>query len=174
MHAKDEISQQFNTEKHIQESNSFKPSEYQNSQESQDTTIDISIDELYNEEIMNIGEFLGNEMFDNETSDTSENIQDAIILFVLKMYSNSALPRNIVQSLIENFKYLFKTIIAYIKSKLERFNSVKDIFQNLYVLLKEIDDIFEMLGSEHKRLKFLEDKKYYIKPKAFFIGNSNS
>jgi len=36
-------------------------------------------------------------------------------------------------------------------------------------IFKEIDNIFQMLGTEYKRLKFLEDNNYYIKPQAFFI-----
>jgi len=146
---------------HIKKYNSFNPSEYLNVTQDTDTNID---------------EFCAtNKLFDQETFDqnTSEIIEDAIIQFILKIYNNSALPRNIVQIITEDLKHLFKTIIAYIKSKLNGSNSVEDIFKNLYVLLSKINDTFEMLGTEHKRLKFLEDKKCYVKPQAFFIGETS-
>lgn len=92
VHTKYKISQKSITDKHIQKINSFNPSKDLNV--FQNIIVDTS-DEL-----------CVFKLFDDKTFDTFKNIKDAVIRFVLKMYNISALPRNIVQIVIEDLKYL--------------------------------------------------------------------
>lgn len=86
------------------------------------------------------------------------------------MYSKSSLPRNIVQIVIEGVKELFNFIISSIEAILHEKNEMVNEYNKVRDLFKEIKNIFELLGTEHKRLKFLEDNKCYIKPNAFSEG----
>lgn len=110
------------------------------------------------------------EHFDSEPSDFFQTVQNAILRLISKMYSNSSLPRNIVQIVIEDIKELFNFIIACIEPVLNKEDVGINQCNKIYALFKKINNIFDTLDTEHKRFKFLEDNKYYIKPQAFFLG----
>lgn len=105
-----------------------------------------------------------------EKSNIFQTVQNAIVCFISKMYSKSSLPRNIVQIVIEDVKELFNYIISSIEAILHEKNEMVNEYNEVRDLFKEIKNIFELLGTEHKRLKFLEDNKCYIKPNALSVG----
>lgn len=105
----------------------------------------------------------------DELSNLFQTVQNAIVCFISKMYSKS-LPRNIVQIVIEDVKELFNFIISSIEAILHEKNEMVNEYNKVRDLFKEIKNIFELLGTEHKRLKFLEDNKCYIKPNPFSVG----
>lgn len=148
-----EVVQQSNIEEQMLRSNSSNPSHYQNVISDQD-----------------LDDFPIIHSSDNETFNIFEIVQNVVVNFISKLYSNPSLPQNIVQIMIEDIKELFQSIITSIEFKLKKQNLMKDIFFKICVIFKEIDNIFEKLGTEYKRLKFLEDNNYYIKSHAFFIG----
>lgn len=106
----------------------------------------------------------------NEVNDIFHIIQNAIVCFISKMYSNSSVPRNITQIIIENIRELFISVNTSIEYELKKQNVVEDIFNTICAIFREVDNIFEKLGTEYKRLKFLKNNEYYIEPHAFFIG----
>lgn len=141
-HSQSEMPQQSDTEKHI------KLSKFSNSLEYHNINQDASNESH-------------NNSFDNETYDIFQLIENAIVSFISKLYSNSSLPRNIIQIIIEETKELFTSVIISIERELKKQNVVAHVFDTICAIFKKIDNIFEKLETEYKRLKFLQNNFFH-------------
>lgn len=98
-------------------------------------------------------------------------IDDVILKFIAKLYSNSSLTRNIVQNLVEDCSEMVQDILSYIKCKLQSETS----FSNDNVS-KILDTVFESMRpfekycTEYRRLTFFQQSKWLIQPQKFYIG----
>lgn len=106
----------------------------------------------------------------DDTFGISKLVYNGIIHFISKMYNSSSLPRNIVTDVISNVKELTEDIFVSIESTLKKQNVAEDALNTVRTINSEVNNIFEMLDTEHKRLKVLKNSKCYIEPSRFFIG----
>jgi len=113
--------------------------------------------------------------YDIKTNDKNviniQIIDDAILKFIAKLYSNSSITRNIVQILVDDCSELVQDLLSHIKCKLQSGSFSND--NNISKLLDNIfDNIrpFEKYSTKYKRLQFLKESKWLIQPQKFLVG----
>jgi len=81
-------------------------------------------------------------------------VDDVILYFIAKLYSNSSITRNIVQILVDDCSQLVQDLLSYMKCKLQSETS----FSNNNNIIKVLDDMFdnikpfEKYSTEYKQL----------------------
>lgn len=100
-----------------------------------------------------------------------------VINLVSKWYSNSAIPRNMVQTLLDDVQHFNNSILIDVKAKI---NSIvnnpnpENIVTDLSLVLNTLEtlsDPFDNLKTEYFRLQALEDLGLLIRPKEIVIGS---
>lgn len=109
--------------------------------------------------------------FDREI--LNSKIQNLIAQFCSKLYANPSIPRNQVQFIIDNVNVLLREGFGSILRKMfkKQKNCTQFDIQNIINLL---ENSFENLDTEKKRLKFFEKTEYWIPPTSYYVGNYTS
>lgn len=119
----------------------------------------------------------------NITTNKSSNVQvdrnvtnistvdDTILKFIAKLYSNSSITRNVVQTLVDDCSELVQDLLSYIKCKLqsETFfsnNNISEVLDNVFYNIKP----FEKYSTEYRRLQFFKKSKWLVQPQKFLLG----
>lgn len=103
---------------------------------------------------------------------TNSNISDieaVVNQFIAKLYECSSLNRSIVQLFLSYSSELIDNIFSYIKNKVD-----SELSGHLNPIFIEINNTFHSLGTEYRRLKYLEQNKTFIRPTNFVVGMTNS
>jgi len=111
---------------------------------------------------------------DLTTSSFKEMIYNVSECFVSKQYTKSFLPRNYVQGVINDITTLFSGPLSLLEEhvvKLLRSNSInsEDILQ-VEKLFECVENPFDGLHTEHRRLKVFTESELYIPPQTYEIG----
>ncbi|KAJ8678369.1 hypothetical protein QAD02_014156 [Eretmocerus hayati] len=93
-----------------------------------------------------------------------------IVKFLLSLYSNPRIPRNVVQILVDNITHYSQKIqIPNIKKEisdiLQGKCSTEDLRSIEKILIRHSNP-FENLETEHKRFKYFEERGFYIPPQT--------
>lgn len=88
--------------------------------------------------------------------------------FLASMYSNSQIPRNVIQLVIEGMI----DIINGIKSSLLNNDLIipHNISNHINSVFKNIDNTFLNLNTEYKRIKYYTEKGTFIPPQEYVVG----
>lgn len=114
--------------------------------------------------------------FSAQDSLNEKKIQKNVINLVSKWYCNSAIPRNMVQTLLDDVQHFNNSILIDVKTKINCIvnnpnsaNIVKDLSLVLNAL-ETLSNPFDNLKTEYFRLQSLEDLGLLIRPKQIVIG----
>ncbi|KAL6434729.1 hypothetical protein ACFW04_006217 [Cataglyphis niger] len=88
--------------------------------------------------------------------------------FVAKLYNRSSIPRNHIQSIIED-STLFLTSVKY-TSQLNILSCDDKIIQSITSMFETIENPFHHLKNEYQRLEYLKSCGHYIVPVEYYIG----
>lgn len=94
-----------------------------------------------------------------------------------KIYGKRRLPLNAAQSLVDDFtKFLGGSHLSILKSKVKNalsqpHCSPEEII-SIMAMFEKLENPFDDLRTEYKRLKFLSEEGYYIEPTKYRIGRS--
>lgn len=112
----------------------------------------------------------------SNVDDFEKFLSNEIRIFISEMYSNSLIPRNFVQYVIDKIKTIFcNGIISQIRDAVSAL-SIKYLLppqemnqvEHLFVVAQ---NCFEQLQTEYKRMKYFENCGEYIPPDSFIIGH---
>lgn len=100
---------------------------------------------------------------------TEVDISDFITKYISRFYNIPSLPRNVVQTIIDNSQELIGDIYTAIFNKLsltvdQQIEKTRDVFF-------QISKSFDKLKSEHLRLKYFQNSKTFLRPESFYIGS---
>jgi len=95
--------------------------------------------------------------------------------FVAKLYDKSSIPRNHIQSIIEDSRsFLTSGHISVLKEnilfELNALNSDNQTIQNITSMFETIENSFNHLRNEYQRMEYLKSCGNYIVPVQYFIG----
>ncbi|KAB0804260.1 hypothetical protein PPYR_01230 [Photinus pyralis] len=97
-------------------------------------------------------------------SDIKSNLKNDIKQYISKMYSNSLIPRNVIQIVIDETSSIFcQDKLRYLNDS-EGLNEIEQLFDTY-------EHSFDGLETEYKRFKSFQNSGEYIAPKDFFIGH---
>ena len=101
--------------------------------------------------------------------------------FVAKLYGNPRLPRNLVQTIIDDLEGFFgggfveivksevlQTLSESSETKVTKQNRIDEIER----MFNKLENPFKDLRSEHLRFKHFENSGYYIAPVSYIIGET--
>lgn len=103
-----------------------------------------------------------------------QSVLNYLVLFVSKLYANPTLPRNHVQSIIDDCHELLSNIIANLKSLI--FNILKkttseNIKDKIDEALTIVTEPFQDVSSEYNRLNLFRNMGHYIPPQLYVVGS---
>ncbi|KAK3907374.1 Zinc finger protein C25B8.19c [Frankliniella fusca] len=101
----------------------------------------------------------------------------SVELLVAKLYKNPSLPRNFVQTLIEDFDlFLSGGFLEILESKvmnaLTAANVAPSCIAEIQNIFNYVKDPFKGLKTDHKRMKHFKSNDYYVPPITFTISES--
>lgn len=85
------------------------------------------------------------------------NIKLSAIKFISKLYDNPSVTRNVIQNVVEDTSELISDILTLIN-------------RNVTVASDLPSNPLDEFSTEHRRLKYLTNSKYLLKPQPFLIG----
>ncbi|KAF2889931.1 hypothetical protein ILUMI_16242, partial [Ignelater luminosus] len=131
----------------------------------QETQNKLCVDEVSRVRNSNSNSPIENNLSDNAFG--KEFFESYILKFIGKLYSNTSIARNVVQSLKEDSCELIEDLLMYIKDNLKRKLNV-----NCHDVIDAVLNIkpFEKYKTEHRRFQFLTKSNWLIKPQPFLIG----
>lgn len=97
--------------------------------------------------------------------------------FVAMLYSNRQIPRNAVQTILDNYNsYLQENFMLIFKSKikntLEILKCPASIQSELDIMVECLVKPFEKLNTQYKRIKFFKEATCYIEPQSYLIDKT--
>jgi len=99
------------------------------------------------------------------------------IMLISKWYNEAVVPRNKVQILINDLNGFNDNCMQILKKEvldnLKKNNSDENSISKISVMFDVINDPFQNLKTEYKRLKVLEELGVYVKPIEIAIGSRN-
>ncbi|CAG9761272.1 unnamed protein product [Ceutorhynchus assimilis] len=104
----------------------------------------------------------------NENFDNSNNA-DFVVKNISRLYNHSSLPRNLIQTIIDNSQELVEDIFNVVCNRL----SSNQNFAGKIIVADEfskINEKFQMLKTEHMRFKYFKNSETFLRPKSFYIG----
>lgn len=101
-----------------------------------------------------------------------QTVDNAVLKFITKLYSNSSITRNVVEMIVDDCSELVQDLLLCLKCTLQcetSFSSdISKLLDNIFDNIKP----FEIYSTEYKRLKFFKNSKWLIQPQKFLIeGN---
>lgn len=103
-----------------------------------------------------------------------QELQKNSLYLTSKWYSNVSIPRNIVQTLIDDVQQFNHSIFVILKQKfseeLSKLNESSNTQSELSKIFEILTDSFDEVKTEHYRLKLLENLGVLIRPHQFVIG----
>ncbi|KYQ46570.1 hypothetical protein ALC60_14429 [Trachymyrmex zeteki] len=105
----------------------------------------------------------------------SSNHNSSIILFIANLYNNSLIPRSFVQEVVNSLKNIFCSgVICDIKqvvsNRLQSLNEDLDIINTVTSMFETLENSFNHVDTEYKRLQYFKSSGQYIPPRSFVIG----
>jgi len=105
----------------------------------------------------------------------SSNHNSSIIQFIASLYNNSLIPRSFVQEVVDSVKNIFYSgVICDVKrvvsNRLQSLNEDPDIINTVTSTLETIENSFNYVDTEYKRLQYFKSLGQYIPPRSFVIG----
>lgn len=99
------------------------------------------------------------------------------IMLISKWYNEAVVPRNKLQILINDLNGFNDKCMQILKKEvldnLKKNNSDENSISKISVMFDVINDPFQSLKTEYKRLKVLEELGVYVKPIEITIGSRN-
>ncbi|KAJ1519025.1 hypothetical protein ONE63_011369 [Megalurothrips usitatus] len=101
----------------------------------------------------------------------------SVEVLVAKLYKNPSIPRNFVQTLIEDFDlFLSGGFIEILESKvmnaLKAANVSESCISEINFIFTSIKDPFKGLKTDYKRMEHFKSNDYYVPPVTFTISES--
>lgn len=105
----------------------------------------------------------------------SSNHNSSIIQLIANLYNNSLIPRSFVQEVIDSVKNIFCSgVISDIKrvvsDRLQSLNEDPDIINTITSMFETIENSFNHVNTEYKRLQCFKSLGQYVPPRSFVIG----
>lgn len=116
---------------------------------------------------------------DADISLCNVSLESTLALFIATLYGAANLPRNVVQTMVENFQNISHSVIALMHELLlKTINnggiSSSNHSEALQTIRTEVNSVFSTFSSEHRRFSFFERNQTYIPPQAIVVGESNT
>jgi len=90
------------------------------------------------------------------------------------LYANPQIPRNVVQTVVEDMTDIFNSLHQTIKEKTNQLLLNETIsnesFGHFNNILNEFEHPFSDLSTEYKRIKYFTDLETYIPPREYVVG----
>jgi len=96
----------------------------------------------------------------------SSNHNSSIIQFIASLYNNSLIPRSFVQEVVDSVKNIFCSgiicdINRMVSNRLQSLNEDPDIINTVMNMLETIDNSFNHVDTEYKRLQYCKSSGQY-------------
>lgn len=95
------------------------------------------------------------------------SITNELLCFISKLYTNPTLNRKVVQEIVKDCQGLLDNIFSVILNMIPK---NENCFESIKGEFRSIIDVFENLGTEYKRFKYLKESESFISPESFYIG----
>ncbi|CAG9763778.1 unnamed protein product [Ceutorhynchus assimilis] len=96
------------------------------------------------------------------------NLENEVIKFIAKLYSNPTLNKSVVQEVIGDTKELIFSILNSISEKILHHSESSNI---LLQEVRALDEIFSKIKSDYLRLKYFENSDTLFRSEPFYIGS---
>lgn len=105
------------------------------------------------------------------------NYGKSVEVLVAKLYQNPSIPRNFVQTLIEDFDLFLnggfiEVLEAKVMSALNAANVAPSCISEIQYIFNYIKDPFKGLKTDYKRMEHFKSNDYYVPPVTFTISES--
>lgn len=112
-----------------------------------------------------------------QNMNVNECIKSHLVSFILTMYNDPLLSRKSIQMILTNVFSLFNNyLLPNLKYKLDTQLSLSTEHTNILDQINEIfatfTNPFDEFSTEYKRLKFLENYRFYFPPESYIIGQA--
>lgn len=106
-----------------------------------------------------------------------EGLNANAVEIMTKIYAKRRLPLKAAQSLVDDFqKFLggghLSILKAKVKNALSKPQCASEEIQEIVTMFEMMENPFDTLNTEYKRLKYLCDKGYYFEPQSYIIDRS--
>lgn len=103
-------------------------------------------------------------------------LQNCVLQFLAKLYNHSAIPRNVIQIIVEECTHFFNSELMNLLNNLviDELQSCphhKEKVSTIATYFKKIKNPFNGYSSEYLRIKALSISKCYIPPQEYKIGH---
>jgi hypothetical protein len=104
-----------------------------------------------------------------ESSPNNCFCENTIEKCVASLYANPQIPRNVVQTVVEDMLNIFDNVHKTLKTKTDKLlvdgHISKESFDHYINILDEFGHPFSNLGTEYKRIKYFTELGSYIAPR---------
>lgn len=114
---------------------------------------------------------------DMSGADFRQCYSQSVEVLVSKLYKNPSIPRNFVQSLIDDINFFLtggfiEILESKVVSALKSFHSSESSLNDITEMFKCMKNPFEGLDSDYKRMEYFQSNKFYVPPVPYTICES--
>ncbi|CAI6369501.1 unnamed protein product [Macrosiphum euphorbiae] len=113
--------------------------------------------------------------FEKDPSANNCSIQeDYVSSFLSKLYANPLVPRNVVQTIVDDMSLIFDGLDHTLRSSVSKLlmdgNISNECFDHFNSILEVVKHPFNDLNTEYKRFKYYTKLGTYIPPQEYVVG----
>jgi len=138
-----------------------------------ETVINLSTENI-NDNTISIDKFDTIPYIPESSPNNNCSTENSIRKVISSLYANPQIPRNVVQTVVEDMTDIFHNLHQTIKEKSNRLllndtisNESFDHFNNI---LNEFEHPFKDLNTEYKRIKYFTELGIYVPPREYVVG----